>query len=560
MKHKAVEVKECPDKYKNVGGRLFTASVLTDEVNPKCDPLGAENKMVFCAGLFGGTPAPCSGRMSLGFKSPLTNTIKECNSGGTAVLNMTRLGYKAIIIEEKAESGLYLLHVTESGAEVLDASEYAGMDTYTTSEKLMSRFGEKAAILSIGPGGEMGYLIASVQVTGLNGYPSRALARGGSGAVMGSKGLKAIVIDAGGKVNPQYADQPLFMENNKKFIENIKKNPLSGQALPAFGTAVLVNGMNAYGCLPTRNFTDGTWDKAANIGAEHMAELQEARKGKMTHICQTGCVISCSNEYHSPENEYLTSGLEYETIALFGSNLLIDDMDAVAKFDRACDEIGVDTMDMACTIGVYMESGKMNFGDASGALALMDELRVKGATGALLGQGTERVAKALGVKRCPTVKGQSLAAYDPRALKGTGVTYATSPMGADHTAGNTLGMPGADPGSKEGQAANSAMVQTLMCVVDSLGLCLFTAFCVADTDALPCMADMLSGLTGERWDVERVMGLGAECLKLERAFNAAAGITKEADRLPEFFSQEPLKPHGTVWDVTDEELASVFGA
>lgn len=557
MKKLTADIRDCPAEYRGIGGRLLTARILTDEVDPKCDPLGPGNKLIFSAGILGGTLAPCSERLSAGFKSPLTGTIKEANSGGTAMHNLLGLGYSTLIIEGKPESGSFILHVSKGGAELLDAAEYSGMLTYELTEKLIGRFGADAAVISIGPAGERGYLTASVQVTGVNKYPSRAAARGGPGAVMGSKGLKAIVIDGDGKEKPEYADQDLFKENNRIFISKIKEDPLSSQAMPALGTPVLVNAVNAFGALPVRNFSEGTWDKAQEISGENIAEIQPGRGGSLNHNCQPGCIIRCSNEYHGPDGKYLTSGLEYETIGLFGSNLLIDDIDAIAGLDRICDEIGVDTMDTACAIGMCMESGMIGFGDVEAAFSLLEDMKQGNERGFMLGLGAERVAKKLGVKRCPTVKGQSMAAYDPRALVGTGVTYATAAMGADHTCGNVIGMPGVEPCMTEGMVELSASRQTHMCVADTLGICIFSSFCAAYPETWPAIAKMLSGLFGDEWDVDRVLGLGKECRRLERAFNHAAGFTDADDRIPEFMLAEKLPPHGAVWSISAGELAAV---
>ncbi len=329
-------------------------------------------------------------------------------------------------------------------------------------------------------------------------------------------------------------------------------HPFSGQGLPALGTALLINVTNGLGILPTHNFSRGSFEHAEDISGERIAELQAERGGKMSHICHSGCVIRCSQVYNDKDGNYLTSGFEYETIGLFGSNCGIRDIDVIARLDRLCDDLGVDTMDTGCAIGVCMEAGLIEFGDAEGAWRLAQEMVEGRELGRVLGNGTEATGRHLGVKRIPTVKGQSLAAYDPRGLKGTGITYATSPMGADHTAGNSIGTP-VDGTSKDGQVELSRNLQIAMTLFDALGLCIFSGICCEDPAVLGHLVDMAAAKFGGDWDLNRLMGLGVQSLILEKQFNKAAGFTSKDDRLPEFF-KEPLAPHNAGWDFAEEEI------
>lgn len=539
-----------------LGGRGLISALLLDEMDPACDPEGPDNRLIICNGLLAGTLAASSGRLSIGGKSPLTGTIKESNAGGTAGLALARLGLRGIVVSGASES-LKTLVIGPEGARLEDASDLALRGTYDSCDALRARYGEESSIICIGPAGERRYLNSSIQVTDREGHPTRAAARGGLGGVMGARGLKAVVL-LEGKVKPVFADAPRFRAASKAYIQALRAHPMTGNILTKFGTASLVGAVNEMGAMPTRNYSSGNFEGAAALSGEHMAELQAERNGNMTHACQTGCPIACSNVYNGPDGKYLTSGMEYETIALNGSNLSIDDMDVVALIDRLCDDAGLDTMETGATIGVAAEAGLLSYGDGTRVLELIRQMAAGTPLGLELGQGTERFGKSLGVSRLPVVKRQALAGYDPRALKGTGVTCATSPMGADHTAGNTIGMPGLDPLSPEGQVEASRGNQQVMALFDSLGMCIFAGMPAADPEVFGLVGEMLAGVYGGEWTPDRVIALGAEALLRERRFNELAGITEDEDDVPAFMRTEELKPHNAVFDVPREELARVF--
>ena len=550
--------KEADESFALFGGRGLIARIITEEVPATCDPLGPDNKLVFCPGLLGDTPAPNHGRLSIGGKSPLTGTIKEANAGGTFAKRMVSLGLKALIVEGKPSSEEWSIVVLgNDNAEILPAGKYMGMNNYQLTDELRRDFGNTVSIASIGCAGERGYRNSTIQITDPEGRPSRAAARGGLGSVMGSKRIKAFVIKEAGNYKGEYHDRTAFLENNRLYTKEVLANHISGQGLPALGTAVLVNMTNAMGILPTNNFSQGQFEHAEEISGERIAELQFTRNGVMKHACHAGCVIFCSNVINDADGNYLTSGFEYETIGLNGSNCGIHDIDVVAQIDRMCDDLGVDTMETGCTIGVSMEAGRIAFGDGAGALKLLQEMKDGTDFGILMGQGTEVTGKALGVKRIPTVKGQAMAAYDPRGLKGTGVTYATSPMGGDHTAGNALGMPG-DPGDKEGKVEISRNLQVAMALMDSLGMCIFTSFVFENPDNIAILANMMGAKFGGEWDIPKLMGLGVQALIMEKKFNKDAGFTAKDDRLPDFMYSEALPNSGHVFDITDEELAATL--
>lgn len=555
MYNMSTSLEDVPENIALFGGRGAVAKILSEEVDPASDPLGPDNKLVLCPGLFADTAAPCSGRISIGAKSPLTGTVKEANAGGTAAKKMAVLNLYAVIIEgQPSPNDWWILSINETGADLLPAQKYLGMNTYELSESLRQNFGYDSSLLCIGQAGEREYLISSVQITDPEGRPVRAAARGGLGAVMGSKRIKAVVLNCETKAQWAYANKDSFLDNSRAYAKGILANPISGQSMPALGTAVLVNLTNHMGVLPTHNFTYGNFENAELISGEHIAEIQATRGGKNNHACHPGCVIKCSNVFNDDKGNYLTAGFEYETIALMGSNCGISAIDLIATLDRMCDELGVDTMDTGCTIAVAMEAGKLQFGDAHGAIALIQEMIDGTKFGRLLGQGTERVGKFLGVRRIPTVKGQAIAAYDPRGLKGTGVTYATSPMGADHTCGNSLGHPAVEPAQKDGQVEVSTQLQVGMALFDNLGMCIFSGFCTEDPENLQFLVNMFASKFGGQWDVDKLMGIAVQTLKLEKEFNKGAGFTEADNRLPQFFYEQNLDTVNTVFDITDEEL------
>lgn len=555
MYKKSFSWENVQEEYEYFGGRGLIAKILISEINPACDPLGPENKLIVCPGLLTGTIAPSSGRLSIGGKSPLTGTIKEANAGGIAAQQLAKLDIKAIIIEGQPEKkDWYILNISRESIELLPGEKYVGMNNYQINVELQEEYGDHVGIISIGGAGERGYKNSSIQVTGTNKYPSRAAARGGLGALMGSKGLKAIILDVKGPATVQYNDKDQFTTAARNYIQGIKENTVSGQAMPALGTAVLVNMVNAMGALTTRNYSSGRFEDAESISGEKLAELQSKRGGKVGHACHPGCAINCSNIYNNEKGEYLTSGMEYETIALVGANCGIKSLDTIATIDRMCDDFGLDTMDTGITIGICMEAGKLSFGDDKGAIALVQEMIDGTEFGRILGQGPEYTGKKFGVKRIPTVKGQGMAGYDPRALKGTGVTYATCPMGADHTAGNALGDPSVDPTKKEDQVALSTNLQVGMATFDNLGMCIFTGFCTADPKNVSYLLGMMIARFGGEWTPDKLFGLGVQTIALEKQFNKAAGFTDKDNRLPDFVYKEPLSPSNAVFDFTDEEL------
>lgn len=553
------------DKYAGLGGRALTSKIVLDEVPPLCHALGEENKLVIAPGMLSGSAAAISGRLSVGCKSPLTGGIKEANAGGQPGQVLARAGYAAIVLEGSANGDIYKLIVTKDGAEIVKANELKGLGNYDTVEKLRETHGDKVAYMSIGQAGEMRLSAASIACTDIELRPTRHCGRGGVGAVMGAKGIKAIVLDDTGCKNRKPEHEEKFREANKEFVAGLKKNPVTGEGLAAYGTNVLANIINESGAYPTRNFSEGQFEGVEKISGETQAELETSRGGLATHGCHRGCVIKCSGTFVDKDGNYVTKQPEYETVWAHGANCGIDDLDVIAQLDRMDDDYGLDTIEMGATIAVAMEAGLAEFGDGEGAIKLLKEVGEGTALGRILGSGAAVTAKTFGLERAPVVKGQAMPAYDPRPVQGIGVTYATSPMGADHTAGyavatNIMKVGGfVDPLKPEGQAELSRNLQITTAAVDSTGLCLFIAFAVMDQpETFEAMLDMLSAFTGLELTADDVARLGKDVLSWERQFNEKAGFTKAHDRLPMYFKREQLGPHNIVFEVTDKELDTVF--
>lgn len=538
------------------GGRGFTSRWLLEHIPPDCDPLGPDNSLVLATGFLGGSGVSSSTRLSVGGKSPLTGGIKESNTGGKAGAALVQLGIRALIISGERKE-LSLVIINKEGCQAHTCPELAGRDIYVTTAILRETYGKGVAVLAIGPAGEKKLSAASIGVSDNDGIPARHAARGGLAAVLGAKNIKAVVIDTTGSDPPPPYNPRRLREAKRRFNRALLENKTTGQTLPQYGTAVIVNIINSIAGMPTRNYSQGVFDGAEKISGESLYDLIVERKGKPTHACLPGCVIRCSNVVPDKTGQELNRALEYETITLLGSNCGIDDLDIINRLNKRCDEVGVDTIDVGAAIGVAMEAGLADFGDSQAALRWVDEIEEGTDLGRLIGSGAQVTGEALGVERIPTVKGQAMAAYDPRALKGTGVTYATSPMGADHTAGNALPNTGLPDGTipDTTKAANQVLLSSYMqqaaAILDTLGLCWFTRPPLLEDFSL--VTDLIEAMYGLEVSREELFEMARETLHCEYLFNQLAGINGKND-LPSFFRKETLAPMGYVFDVNQEEL------
>lgn len=572
MTDRTATFQDLPEKYRGLGGRGLTSTIVYDEVDPQCHPLGPNNKLVLAPGIVTGTSAPTSARISVGAKSPLTGGIKESNAGSAFSPAIADMGIRAIIVEgQPQEKGWWLAYITWDGeapkVEFLPADEYAGQDLYDVFPKLFARFG-KVSVAGIGTAGEFLYGNSGVCFEDMEGRPARYSGRGGLGAVMGSKGLKFIIVDRRGAPGVQLADKELFEQGRKKLTDALMQHDVTKPkgALNTYGTAVLINIMNEAGGLPTRNFSSGRFEGAAKISGEALFEGNKERLGKelYNHACSPGCIIRCSNTWHRSDGTEHVSCQEYESIWSLGANCGIDSLDVTGELIKLCNAYGLDTIEMGCTLAVAMEAGLLPFGDGQKAIELMHEIGKGTPLGRILGAGTATAARVLGVHRVPVVKGQSMPAYEPRAVKGIGITYATGPMGADHTQGYTiapeiLGVSGKVDQFDRDKADLVRNFLEATAFIDSTGHCLFIAFAILDiASGFEGVVEECNGVLGTNWTMADVGRIGKEILAREVAFNRTAGISKEHDRMPEFMKYEKLPPHDITWDVPDATLDAVF--
>lgn len=527
--------KEMARRY--LGGRGLGAYFLRREVDPGTDPLGPENKMIFAAGPLTGTTAPTPGRFSLTTRSPLTGTIFDSNAGGTWGVIFKRCGFDAMIVSGRADRPVY---IELKGAEisVKDAGELWGQDTKTTVKKLTESLGAGSSALAIGPAGERQVKLASICVDG-----HRALGRGGVGAVMGSKNLKAIVVK--GAQPPAVADEESFKFVCYEANKWLKASPITSIGLPTFGTSMLVNLMNEYGVLPTRNFQENRFEGANDVSGEAMADEIFVKRS----ACY-GCSIACGRRVKDSRGQEV-EGPEYETLWSFGAACGVSDLARVVEANLLCNRLGLDTISMGSTIACAMELGSKGlldidarFGDADAMLRLIRSTAYRDGIGDLLAEGSARLAEKAGAPELAMqVKGLEMSAYDPRGMKAQGLAFATSNRGACHLRANMLGpeilgLPKrVDRRATHGKAGLLIVLQHSNAVLDSLVLCKFSSFALGDE----FYARLLSAATGVEYKVQDLQLIGERIWNLERFYNLKAGLTGADDRLPARLTQESAR-------------------
>jgi aldehyde:ferredoxin oxidoreductase len=422
---------------------------------------------------------------------------------------------------------------------------------------LKRRFGEECGMAIIGPAGELLFRSACISHMDKDRCPTRFSGRGGLGAVMGSKGLKAIVLEKGDE-EPELVDKDLFAAGIRDFYAAIRANPMTAENYPKYGTPIIVQHTNEYGCLPTRNFSSGRFELADQISGERMYELILSRggKGNPSHACMPNCPVRCSNVFPDEKGSVLVGPLEYETIALMGSNCGIGNLDEIAELNRICNDLGIDTIETGGAIAVAMEAGELQFGSFRDAKGALEKIRNNDILGRIIGNGVKITGHVLGVYRIPEAKGQCFAGYDPRGSKTVGVAYALSPMGADHTGGTGLTTPHVNRLAPEGHVENSRQLQLLFVGVDFLGICVMASVAIVEK---PDIIDrLIRGKWGWAPGPDPLRALGKLSLKMEREFNLGAGFGYGHDDVPEFIREEPLPPHNTVFDVPMEEMNTFY--
>ena len=543
LQTKEITYEEAPKEYLQTGGRGLIAKIMLKEVDPKCDPLGRENKIIIANGLLTGTNVSSASRIAIGAKSPLTGGIKESNGGGITAMWLASLGIKAVVMEDIPEDDeWYYIKINKDKCTLESANQYKSMGTFEFCDEMIKKYPD-CAVTCIGPAGERLYNIAGIATMDKEKKPNRYSGRGGLGAVMGSKKIKGIVVEEKGSV--EIKDKEKYNQVFKEYSSIVVKAP-SSVSYKTLGTAATVRVSNDMTGLPTRNFRGEKFEHAEEISGESLYELIKERggEGKTTHACMPGCIIQCSNVVPDKEGNTIVSPLEYETIGLMGSNLGIGDLDTIAKLNAFCNDFGIDTIETGAAMGIAMEAGVVEFGDCEGAIKLLDEIKKGTELGKLLAQGTLTAGKSLGVKNIPVINGQAMPAYDPRAIKAMGVTFATSPMGADHTYGPMI--------KTDDFVGSSKKAQIMMAKIDSLGACMFLRGAV--TKHMNLFVDLVNAVHGWNLDMDWLEVMGKETIRDEHKFNELAGFNSEDYRMPEAFTNRNIESTNDVFDIDISEL------
>ncbi|MAT97011.1 MAG: aldehyde ferredoxin oxidoreductase [Anaerolineaceae bacterium] len=524
-----------------MAGRYLIAKTLVEDGVATVDPLGPDNPLIFSAGPFAGTTFSNANRLSVGCKSPLTGGIKEANAGGTLAYGMGRINVAGFTLHGQSDDWM-VLHFDKSGElSFQDAAPYLGKNNSETAELLFDKYGSKISFALCGPVGEYQGLLAGITISDSDGRASRLAARGGVGAVMGSKKVKAIVIEL--HKMPELHDRKKTLESVRTYAKWIQEDPAIQNTYSPIGTMAMADYTNHIGGIPVNNFTLGAQvnddEETFTMGGDYITALNNSRGGNHTHACMPGCTIQCSNVYVNADGEEITSPVEYETLALLGTNCGLSDPDHLAEMNQYCNELGIDTIETGAMMAVLMDAGVAEFGDLDFMRNVFAELKAGSEDGRLWAQGTARVGEHYGIHRVPVVKKQAISAYDPRVIEVTGISMMTTAQGADHTAGN---VPKLDSRSKDVEELKrfSLEAQIACAAADSIGLCIFGR--TVTNPNVEFLANAVNAAVGTDLDPTFFQKIGRDCLRLEREFNLAAGFTEEDDNLPEFFYDEALPP------------------
>jgi len=537
-----------------IGARGLGTKLFFDEVSPQVDPLSPENKLIFAPGPLTGTFAPSVGRYDVITRGPLTGAIAASNSGGSFGPEVKYAGYDLIVFEGKAPRPVYVW-IKDEQVEIRPADGLWGKEVPETTDLVRAATDEDAKVACIGPAGEHMALIACIM-----NEMHRAAGRSGVGAVMGSKNLKAVAVVGSHPVT--VADPQAFEQAVMKARRKIQEHPVGGTGLKAYGTDVLVNILNEVGGLPTNNFRTGYFPNANKIGGESLsANLLQRPKGCFSCIISCGRVTRVTNPKYAGEGE----GPEYESAWGFGADCGIDNLDAITKANFLCNELGLDTISMATTIACAMDlytDGYITLKDTGGIAlnfgnpdVMVDLVRLTASGegfGAQLSEGSYRLAERYGhPEYSMSVKKQEMPAYEPRAVQGIGLHYATSNRGGCHVRGYTiapevLGNPfKVDQHATDGKPELVKTFQDLTAALDSTGACLFTTFGIGAEE----LAELLSAVTGVAYSTDDFMKAGERIWNLERLFNFAAGLTGRDDTLPPRLLHNPLPTGASKGDV-----------
>lgn len=521
-------------------GRYLIAKTLVEENIAGVDPLSPENPLIFSAGPFAGTNFSNANRTSVGCKSPLTGGVKEANAGGTFGVALGQLHLSGFTLHGAADDWV-IIHLGKDGSCSFDSADgFMGMGNFETAALLHEKYGKRVSLALCGPVGEYRGLLAGIAISDTDRRPSRLAARGGVGAVLGSKKVKAIVADLNRM--PQLHERKKVIAGVRHYAEKLGQDPMI-DSYKRFGTAMMTDYTNHVGGLPVRNFSSGrlvdTDRETLKMGGDFIREQNIARGGEQEHACMPGCLIQCSNVYADAGGNEVVSPVEYETLGLLGTNCGIKEPDELARLNAIANDLGIDTIETGAMAGVLMEAGVGEFGDAGFISGVLEEIRKGTDQGRLWAQGTAVVGAHYRVGRVPVIKRQAISAYDPRVIEVTGITMMVTAQGADHTAGNVPKMETADKSIEEIVAA-SRDAQVMCAATDSLGFCVFGR--TVTTTQLDAITGAINAAVGTSLDPSFFHELGRETLRLERAFNRAAGFTETDDELPDFFYDEPLQP------------------
>ena len=532
-------------------GRYFIAKSLVECGAAHADPLSGENPLIFSAGPFAGTNFSNANRTSVGCKSPLTGGIKEANAGGTFGVALGQLHIAGLTLHG-ASSDWTIIHLSKDGTITFDSADgYLGLGNFEAAERLHEAYGKKVSLALCGPVGEYQGLLAGIAISDADRRPSRLAARGGVGAVMGAKKVKAIVADL--DKMPVLQDRKKVMSAVKEYGKKLKDDELVA-VYKNIGTVSMADFTNYIGALPVRNFSSGRQvgpDERLKMGGDYIRELTLERGGTVSHACMPGCMIECSNVYVDADGKEIASPVEYETVGLMGTNCGLSDPDDLARANAVANDLGIDTIEAGAMIGVLMDAGVGEFGDVEFMLEVLEEVRKGSEIGRIYAQGTARVGAHYGVSRVPVIKKQAISAYDPRVIEVTGITMMVTAQGADHTAGNVPRMKTIDKSTDEIVDA-SMEAQVAMAAADSLGFCIFGRG--VTNSHLDMIATAINNAVGSNLDASFFEALGRETLKLEDEFNRQAGFTIADDELPEFFYTEPLPPSNKAARFHSEEV------
>ena len=521
-------------------GRYYIAKTLVERGIAKIDPLSPENPLIFSAGPFAGTNFSNANRISVGCKSPLTGGVKESNAGGTLAFALGQLEIAGFTLDGASDEWV-VIRIPKDGPVTFEpADDLLGMGVYATTKKLHERYGEKVSLGICSPVGEWGGLISGIAFTDPEGRPVRISARGGVGAVMGSKRIKAIVADQ--VKMPTFHDRKSLMGKIRSYTALLKEDAAI-QNLSLRGTAMVADITNVTGGLPVRNFSAGRLvepgQETLKLGGDFIREQNLARGGETTHACMPGCMIQCSNVYADKDGKEIVSPMEYETIGLLGTNCGLTEPDDLAYLNATANDLAIDAIEAGALIAILMDIGQAEFGDTAFMARVLDDIRQGNERGRLMAQGTARVGAHFNAKRVPVIKGQAISAYDPRVVEVTCVSMMTTAQGADHTTGNLPAYTGRDD-PVEKLVEMSLDVQVNCAAGDSIGLCVFGRS-VTNINQ-PLIIGALNDALGTELSGDFLRRLGRETLELEEIFNKEAGFTAADDERPAFFYEEALPP------------------